>query len=84
MTWREEAIAQYRHMITRLSHRIEWMRPGTFNILEDDHGRQVVTNHGDILQGEKTIANVDEIMARAEAETPKRTHPDERSALTKH
>ena len=71
MNWRLETIAQCRNMITKLSHRIDWVRPSTFNILEDDHGRQIITNHGDILQEDKPLANVNEIMARAEAEMPR-------------
>ena len=66
MTWRESTIAHCKQSITKLRDRIDRMRAGTFEVRELEHGKWVVINHGFIAQDEKTIANLEEIIARAE------------------
>ncbi len=81
MNWRAAASAQYKRLITKLSARIDWVCASTFEIREDEHGRRVVTDHGDILKGEGTIY---EVMALSEPDTPKRPCRDEKFSSTKH
>ena len=66
MSWREDTILHYKETITLLRHGIDRLRSNTFEVREFDHGKWVVINHGCIEQDQKTIANLEEIIARAE------------------
>jgi CCR4-NOT transcriptional regulation complex NOT5 subunit len=66
MSWRQDTIVHCKQAIAQLRHGIEQMHAGTFEVRELDHGRWVMVNDGRIEQDRKTIANLEEIIARAE------------------